>query len=352
MIVICRFLYCDRAELTPDLVLPALYAAKKYMVPALAETCVQFLEDHLSPENVGLIFEQSIFYDEKDLVEKCTCFIETRTEDIFKSSGLLEVTRSTLVRMLKFDKLTISELDLFKGCMKWAEHECERQGVSPKDPENVRKALGEAIYLIRFPTMELADFANVVAKTRLLTAEEKCCVFEYMTVEECDHLCEIIKKLDFPTTYRQRPMPSVLKRFTAFGKSNVYSGDCSIMKLQADRPILLKGLGVNGSTSYDPLAEISITIKHDKRVLLNTSVTISDDRSGDVIHAHFPENVVFRAALWYTVIVTFNFFGDHDQGSCKRGRGGYRCITCDGVTFDFDRADSAGFLAEILFCRV
>lgn len=245
----------------------------------------------------------------------------------------------------------LGELNLFCGCLKWAEAECARLNLQP-DPDNIRKVLGDALYLIRFPTMELSDFATHVCKARILTAEEKCSVFEYMTVEECDQLCDIIRNLNFPTTYRQRPMPSILKRFTAFGKSNVYSGDCSIMKVQPDKPILFKGIGVLGSTSYDPLTEISVTVKQDKKVLLNTTIQLSDDRSGDVIHAMFPENVIFKASMWYTIIVTFNFFGDHDQGSCRRGRGGYRCISCEGVNFDFDRADSAGFIAEILFCRV
>lgn len=98
--------------MTADLVLPTLYAAKKYMVPKLADMCVQFLEDSLSPDNVGVIYEQSLFYDEKDLVKKCSCFIETRTEDIFKSSGILEVSRSTLSKILEFEILTIGRLGL------------------------------------------------------------------------------------------------------------------------------------------------------------------------------------------------------------------------------------------------
>ena len=346
-----RYIYCDSVDLTLDLVLPTLYLAKKYILPALADRCVQYLEENLAPENVCLIYEQSLFYDEKQLVDKCTAFIETRSEDIIMASGFLDVAHETLLNILKFDKLTVAELDLFKACLAWAEQECRRKGVEVC-PENNRLMLNDTLYHVRFPTMELSDFANVVAKTRILTAEEKCAVFEYMTVDDCDHLDDIVKTLKFPTTYRQRPLPSVLKRFTAFGKSNVYSGDCSIMKLQCDKPVLLKGFGIHGSTSYDALAELTVTIKQDKKTLLTSSINISDDRSGDCMHIMLPDNVVLRSSVWYTVIVTFHFYGDHDQGSCKRGRGGYRCITSDGVSFDFDRADSAGFLSEVLFCRV
>ena len=54
----CRFLYCDETQLTEEVVLPTLYAAKKYMIPALVEKCILYLEHNLSPDNVCLIYEQ------------------------------------------------------------------------------------------------------------------------------------------------------------------------------------------------------------------------------------------------------------------------------------------------------
>ena len=36
-----KYLYCDEIDLTPDNVLATLYAAKKYLVPALANACVR-----------------------------------------------------------------------------------------------------------------------------------------------------------------------------------------------------------------------------------------------------------------------------------------------------------------------
>ena len=57
---------------------------------------------------------QSIFYDETVLVDKAHAFIETRTEEVLKSPSFTEISCATLIRILKFDKLTVTELELFQ----------------------------------------------------------------------------------------------------------------------------------------------------------------------------------------------------------------------------------------------
>ena len=327
--------------------LPVLYASKKYLVPALADKCTTFLEENLHPDNVCTIYEQSILYDESALVEQCNKFVSSRTDEVLHSPSFLEISRNTLCSILHFKSLSVSELDIFRGCLAWATTECKRQ---QKDvtPENQRTMLGDALYLIHFPCIPLKDFTNVVSKARILTAEEKCAVYEYLTSDDAE------AEMKFPKKQRQKPYPSIVRRFTNFGKSNVYSGDCSIMKMQCDNPVLINGFGVSGSVGYDPLAEVQITIKQERSILCNKSLAINDDLSGDTISVVLPDNdhVVFQPNIWYTIIVTFHFYGDHDQGSCRRGKGGQRSFRCDGVTFEFDRPDTAGFVPEILFRRI
>jgi hypothetical protein len=61
--------------------------------------------------------------------------------------------------------------------------------------------------------------------------------------------------------------------------------------------------------------------------------------------------VMLQPTLWYTVIITFHFLGDRDQGSCRRGKGGSKSIVSEGVTFEFDRSDSGSLIPQVLFCR-
>ena len=341
-------MYTDEVSLTQDTVLPILYASKKYLIPALTMKCSSYLENTLSADNVCLIYEHSALYDEHQLLKRARNFIETRTEDIVRSPSFLELPIQTLKNILNFEKLTISELDLFKMTLCWAAEECKRQGLD-NTGENYRRVLGDAIYLIRFPTLELKDFANIVAMSGVLNAEEKCAVFEYLT---CDCKEELVKNLPFPIVIREQPIPSVLTRFTNTSKTAVISGDYSAMKVQCDRPILLKGLGVSGSLNYDPLAEVQITIKQDRHVLHNRSIPVKDDRSGDIITCLMPETILLKSKTLYTIKATFHFFGEHDQGTCKRGKNGPKATRLDGVNFEFDAPDSAGFVHQLLFCSV
>ena len=66
-----KFLYTDECNLTADNVVFVLYLAKKYIVPSLAEKCVEFLETNLAVENLFVVLEQALHFDEEKLEKKC-----------------------------------------------------------------------------------------------------------------------------------------------------------------------------------------------------------------------------------------------------------------------------------------
>ena len=69
-------MYYDKANITPDNVLFVIYATKKYMLPALTRQCIQFLEKDISPANVCLILEHSLFFSEDELVQKALAIVQ------------------------------------------------------------------------------------------------------------------------------------------------------------------------------------------------------------------------------------------------------------------------------------
>jgi len=64
-------LYCDEIQLEADTVLSTLYVAKKYIVPHLAEACVNYLETSLTVKNACLLLSQSRLFEEPDLMKRC-----------------------------------------------------------------------------------------------------------------------------------------------------------------------------------------------------------------------------------------------------------------------------------------
>ncbi len=68
-----------------------------------------------------------------------------------------------------------------------------------------------------------------------------------------------------------------------------------------NKAILLKGFGVSSSSGYDPLGEVQITIKQERAVLCNKSITVNDDRSADVVHVFLGDSVILRPETWYVL---------------------------------------------------
>lgn len=77
----CRYLYCDSIELEADNVLATLYAAKKYIVPHLARSCVNYLETSLTAKNACLLLSQSRLFEEPELMQRCWEVIDAQVSN-------------------------------------------------------------------------------------------------------------------------------------------------------------------------------------------------------------------------------------------------------------------------------
>jgi len=72
---------------------------------------------------------------------------------------------------------------------------------------------------------------------------------------------------------------------------------------------------------------------------------------GEPVRVLLPEPILLQPLLWYTIIITFQFRGEREQGSCRRGKGGSKTHCSEGILFEFDRADSGSLIPEVLFSR-
>ena len=162
LLELIRFIYSDKANLTPDNVMQLMYLAKKYMLPSLADKCSAFLQENLDTSNVFHVLPAAQKYEEKGLLEHCWKVIETETAKAVKSDGFVTIERSVLEELIDNDSLNIKEVELLKAVDCWAENECEKQGLVPEGFVK-RRILGERVVKgIRFPVMEENEFARVV----------------------------------------------------------------------------------------------------------------------------------------------------------------------------------------------
>ena len=166
-----RFLYTDECNFTTDNALFMLYLAKKYIVPSLAEKCLEFFEANFAGENVFILMQQAIQFDEKKLEEICWHFIDLETSEVVVCDGFTDISQATLVELLKREPLNVEEVDLFKAVLKWSEAECSRKGIEA-NAKNKRAAMGNAIYQIRFASMTLQDFGQNASQSGIFTPDE------------------------------------------------------------------------------------------------------------------------------------------------------------------------------------
>ena len=173
-----RYLYCDEVNLNGDCVIPVMYLAEKYIVPSLLDKCSTFLERRLDGDNVFTVLPQAIKFADEILIKRCWEVADECAEDAISSEAFYELDNELLEAVLERDSFGVEEVELFKAVDMWARKECERNGWDT-DRRNRRKALGNAIDLIRFQVMTKSEFVDTVADSRLLTADEFSSLLSY-----------------------------------------------------------------------------------------------------------------------------------------------------------------------------
>ena len=167
-----RFLYTDKVNLSGNNVMQVLYLANKYIVPSLAKKCTEYLRDNLNASNVFFILSHARKFENKDLEDRCWKVIKEQTEEAVTSDGFISVERSVVESVVKREKLSVTELKLYKAVDGWAAAEVQRQGLT-LDGKTKRRILGEDIVkAIRFPLISQKDFMSVVFDSDILTFHE------------------------------------------------------------------------------------------------------------------------------------------------------------------------------------
>lgn len=175
------FMYTNKVDLNGNIVMEArklyctvnnysqvLYLSKKYDLGELTELCKQFLQNNISVENVLPIYSSTLRMEESDmkgLTAQCTDIISGNTSALFTSPSFLTIPQDTLSSILKLDRLTIAEVDIFRACLNWANHNCSKG-------QSAQEKLEPLLPLIRFPTMTISEISLDVAPSGVLPQQD------------------------------------------------------------------------------------------------------------------------------------------------------------------------------------
>ena len=344
---VCRYLYCDEISLQADTVLPTLYAAKKYIMPHLERACVKYLETNVDASNACLLLSQSRLFDESKLMKSSLDVIDSQAEKALKSDSFTDIDYKTLEQILSRDTLCVKESVVYAAASRWAKAECIRQG-RDASPQQCREVLGDALYLLRFPTMTLDDFANGAGRSELLSNREIIDIFLYLTAKDKP-------KLRFPTTWRKGRF-MCCRRFQATKEPWSYSGNRDSIQFSVDRAITLVGFGLYGSCQDAVEYQADIAFKQvdsfSETVFLQMQHKVVSDGSSKTIHVLFDYPVQIEAYINYTAALFVK-----SKSSGFYGADGMSTVSCGNVNFTFfgcpestnDTGVGTGQIPEILF---
>ena len=328
-----------------DTALPTLYAAKKYIMPHLAKACVEYLETNIDASNACLLLSQSRIFEEPHLEKRCLGVIDSTTETAVDSDSFTEIDNKTLHQILSRDNLRAKETVIFAAAARWAEAECTRQG-RDVNPEQCREVLGDAMYLIRFPTMTEREFANCVVQSGLLSKQEIIDVFLIFSADNKP-------KVQFPATHRVGYKITACRRFQAVKTGWLLSsGKRNSIQFSVERVISVVGFGVYGCNSSADY-QISIRLEHtDGTVLYEARHNVSDDGSSKTTQVLFARPVQIKAYTCYTAS-----FVEGYNGHGYYGTSGLNHVRCGNTYFNFAKSFhksnptdvSQGQIPEILF---
>ena len=346
-----RFMYSDEVNLKGSNVMGVLYLAKKYMVPSLADKCMEFLEDNADPTNVFSMLSTAHKYEGKKLVDRCWEVIDKQTEKVVKSDEFATIERSLLETIVKREGLTIDEIELFKAVDLWATKECERRCVVV-DGASKRRVLGETLVkALRFPLMEQKDFASVVLDSKILTPDE------IVTIVKCLNSV-LTSPAGFPEIKRpgfkvntQRCCTYDYPSTTYFGASVASRHRCTCtLNFSVDKDIKLHGVCLFGGKYSSHSLYLSVKDTKKKQVLKSIRGEFSSSSLRCIAGPYngfevmFDKGIVLVKNTMYCIqaeVTTTSGFGI----GRLQGRAVNR-VVCSDVTFVFNDQEQ---FPELLF---
>ena len=147
---------------------------------ALHRKCFEFLISEMSSENVCKLLENAHTYNEQHIFEKCLRFIYVNATDVLKVANFRDLCRECVSVIVKADDLLADETDVYDALVNWANGQCARsQRKLHSNDTNRREVLGDMLYYVRFPLMDVTVFTQRISKANVLQSEEKIALFQY-----------------------------------------------------------------------------------------------------------------------------------------------------------------------------
>ena len=297
-------------------------------------------------DKVCTILDQAIRYDLKTLIDECMQFIITNCRSVIKTEGFESLSSNALTKILDSDRLLLSEIDLFKACIKWA----KRISSDNAADDELRQHLTDCLRHIRFTSMTAEEFARNVGEMDILTDEEKSAIYHYLLIgTNSEHLTD----LGF-TLKRRCPELRCSIYKTPGEEALAYTDHEVTITFAVSHPIILLGVSLFGGRDQDKHA-ISLGLWHGYNTLVTEREHILHSDGRNTPYPIYLEARGFAIKPRQTYRICIYVSGPNT----------YRCDGCvgdviiDGIRFKFTNCKKSVHsgklkkspVAELLFRR-
>ena len=339
-----RYLYTEECVISEDNVISIVYLSTKYIVPSLTKKCVRFLQKTIAPDTAFSVLSHAVHFGADGLEENCWDVIDSECHEALESDAFLNVDHALLCELLSRDTLNVKEIDLFHAALKWSQNKCTEQGLKGTDKDK-QTVLGNAVNLIRFPTMTIEEFAaDVVHRTKILTDQDVIEIFLALSGKKQSE--QIVK---FTCKPRRHPAgrhrcsrftPQKIVRPSRTGKGWCYSNDTlDALCFRVSCAVTVHGVRVFGDEE-NGVYRLKVNLLHGNKELSSNAGEFRSEIDEDGLKPSgfdvlFPEAVKVTAGEVYTIS------GSVSGPRSLYGQGGEKTVMCDGVQFMFCSSDQS-----------
>lgn len=177
-----QFFYFDKVVLSTQSIADVLHLGRTFAFPSCLGICERFLMNSLCIDAVCMSYGLAIRFELNDLIGKCEEMIADKTAAVTQSTAFIECERSVLSRILKLDLLTCSESMVFRSCVEWVK---ATSGQEILTKQMFKEHLGDLLYDIRFRSMTIEEFTNLLSTCGdLFSSEEYQEIFQLIVSKD------------------------------------------------------------------------------------------------------------------------------------------------------------------------
>ena len=288
-----RYIYTDNIEIRTNNVYGLMYASEKYMLDVIKNECKKFLTANINEDYACVVLQIAHTFQLEDLQKDALQFIFSHGKSCLESTRFLSLSSVCVKLIIESDKLICTEENVYENMIKWAEQQCrneqhvyankeqhvtgdEEQHVTANDKQHVaandeqlRKVLGDLIYLIRFPVMKRKYFTNEVTTKNVLTADEKVEIYQSLDGKSID---------TFPANMRLPISKLEVWRCESYLNNDLHwgqNGEDDCLDFTTNLNCYIVGINVFGSTQYSGQHDVNINISDGSTILGSTSKKIN-----------------------------------------------------------------------------